>query len=269
MIDYSAGDIALLTAKEWATLQQQFQMYQIGAVLMFFVIIAIVVLFKDAIPFAISRYITHDLVVGTLEKNKRIVPRRGFELKDDTYYYKEGLFSGETQPLPFVYHYPGTFFFCGIQFDVLNIDLETIKDPKYKAICQKLIQDGYPNMKALQKAIMFSQMNGKDDPRVREIMIREGYNTYEDACKTINPKNLTVKSKGLDMFFDSISLANITGYGDDIPPENILGEVDDIFEARKPQNIAAKKLREILPICAIIVAGSAAAVVAYLLFFKK
>jgi hypothetical protein len=71
------------------------------------------------------------------------------------------------------------------------------------------------------------------------------------------------------MFFDSISLANITGYGDDIPPENILGEVDDIFEARKPQNTAAKKLREILPICAIIVAGSAAAVVAYLLFFKK
>jgi hypothetical protein len=269
MVDYSAGQIAILSAKEWATLQQQFQIYQIAAVMIFFVIIGIIFLFKDAIPFAISRYITHDLVVGTLEKNKRIVPRRGFELRDDTYYYKDGLFGGEPQPLPFVYHYPGTYFFCGIQFDILNIDLETIKDPKYKAVCQKLIQDGYPNMAALKKAILFSQMNGEDDPRVREIMVREGYRTYKEACLKINPKNLTVKSKGLEMFFDSISLSEIASYGDDIPPENILGEVDDIFEARKPNNIAARKLREILPICVLIVGGSAATVLIYLMFFKK
>ena len=267
MVDYTAGQIAIMTAKEWATIQQQFQIYQIAAVIMLFVIIAIIALFKDAIPFAIARF-SHDLVVGTLEKNKRIIPRRGFELKDEIYYYKDGLFGGEAQPLPFVYHYPGTFFLCGIQFDVLNIDLATIKDPKYKAVCQKLIDDGYPNMRALQKAILFSQMD-KNDPRVKEIIIREGYTNYDEAKRKINPKNLTVKSKGLEMFFDSIQLSSINGYGDDIPPENILGEVDDIFEARKPQNIAAKKLREILPICAIIIAASAAAVLAYLMFFKK
>lgn len=246
---------AQMAQSTWLQMQQQFTLYQISAVLLFFVVIALFVLFRPVLPFVWSRFVSHDTVVGILTKNHDIIPMNGFKLVNNMWYYKG-------KPLTFVKKYPGTYFFAGIPFEVIQFDLKLLDNPVYLRYCKKLVELGYHNMDELEDAILFSMMP-EDDIRVEELMERIGASTYEQAQKKINPAGLTIKSKIVQPFFVSIPLQELVGYGADIPSENIMGEVDDIYEASKPQSAAFKKIKEMLPWCIILVAGAGAMVVAY------
>lgn len=249
---------AQMAQSVWTDMQNQFSMYQISAILMFFAILGIIILFRPMFPFVWSRFVSHDIVVGLLDNKNNIIPTLGFKLINGVWYYK-----GE--PLYFVKNYPGTYFFAGIPFTVLSLELSMLKNPLYMKYSKVLRDWGYKNMDMLEEAILFSQMQ-PDDLRVKEMMTRYGIKQYDTLKKKINPHGLTIKHKEVKPFFSSIQLSEIMGYGDDIPPEDILGEVDDIYEANKPNNAAMKKLRDILPYCIIIVAATGLIVVLYKVF---
>lgn len=260
MVDTS-GTWTILATSTWNQMQQQFQIYQISAIVMVFVIIGICILFRDAFPFIWARFVTHDVVVGVMNKTtRRIQPNRHFKKQGGMFYYM-----GE--PLPFVKVYPGNFMFAGLPFDILDVDLDVISSPAYRKACNDLREKGYRDINALEKAIQFSQMD-KDDLRVLEIIDREGYDNYEDAKKKINPANLTIEDKLVKQFFTSIQLSEIHGYGMSVPSEDILGEVDDVYEARKPSMQAQREIAKMLPICILIFLSAAAVVVIYMVFFK-
>jgi hypothetical protein len=253
-------EYAQLKLSEWTALQNQFTMYQMSAILLFCMIIGIVFLFRPAFPFIISRFWSHDTVVGLLDNNKNIKLMNGFKLVNGIWYYKN-------KPLWFVKKYPGNYYFAGIPFEVIAFDLRLLNNPAYTKLVNDMRKLGYPDMTALENAILFSQMQ-EGDPRLDEMMHRMGIKSYGDAKKRINPANLTMKDPLVKPFFSAITLNELMGYGADIPAENILGEVDDIFESHKPSLLAMKKMREILPYCIIIVALAAAAVVVYKIFMK-
>ena len=246
---------------QWKDMQMQFQIYQISAIVLFFVIIAVFVLFKDAFPFMWARFITHDIVVGIVDKTtNRITLNKDFKKKNGMLYY-------HGEPQHFVKMYPANFLFAGLPFDIVDVDLKVLDDPRYKKVCKTLRANGYPNIDALEKALVFSMM-AKDDPRVKEIMIREHYATYDEACKAINPMGITVEHNIVKQFFTSINLSEMLGYGTEVPSEDILGEVDDIYEARKPQTQFKRDMGKIVPLCILIFAVAAGVVVLYLVFFK-
>jgi len=253
-----ADTISILQQAEWAQMQTQFTLYQTGAVLMFFAIIGFVILFREAFPFIWARFVTHNIVVGLKDKNNVISINGHFSKKDGKFYYNK-------QPLDFVKVYPGNFFFAGHHYDVLDLDLEVINSPGYKKACDKLIAAGYRNMDALEKAILFSQMP-KDDERVKEMITREGYKSYEDAAKKINPLGLGIHSDIMPMFFIATPLSSLVGYGSEVPPEDIAGEVDDTYEANKPSKAAMKKIMTILPYAVGMIALAIIIAVVYKMF---
>lgn len=244
-----------MLSSEWLGMQSNFTMYQISTVLLFFMIVGILALFLPALPFAIARFITHETVVGVLDKNRNITPRLGFKLVNNIWYYKG-------QALWFIKKYAGRFFFAGLPFEVISFDMSMLKNPAYQKYSEELRSLGYANMDALENAIMFSMMT-EYDPRVDEIIRRGNYKGWEDARLSINPANLTIDSTIVKPFFTAIPLQELMGYGADIPAENILGEVDDIFESKKPSLQAMKKIQAMLPWCILLLAGAAAAVIAY------
>ena len=256
-----AAGYTIMMASQWKEAQMMFGVYQITAVLLFFVLVGVAVLFKDAFPFLWARFVTHEIVVGVLDKSSRkITMNKDFKKLNGVFYYK-----GE--PLPFVKVYPGNFFFAGYPFDILDVDIKTITDPRYRKMCQQLKSSGYPNINALEKALMFSQMD-KDDPRVEEIIKREHYDNYEDAKKHINPKNLTVEHALVREMFSSIPLSDMIEYGATVPSEDLLGEVDDIYESRKPSMKFKREMEKMVPICIGVIVAFGAAALAYSMFFK-
>jgi hypothetical protein len=256
-----AGTWTIITTSSWVQMQQNFQIYQIASILLVFAIIGFLVLFKDSFPFIWARFVSHDVIVGVLNKDTRLIkPNKDFKKYNGMFYYK-----GE--PLPFIKAYPGNFLFTGLPFDLLEVELSTITDPRYRKACSDLRANGYANINALEKAVVFSQMT-PDDPRMLELISREGYADYEDAREHINPKNLTIDHDIVKQFFTAIPLSDLLGYGTTVPSEDILGEVDDVYEARKPSMQVSRDIQKILPACIIIFVAAAAVVVIYIAFFK-
>jgi len=251
----------VLQASQWAEMQSTFQMYQIAAVLIFFAIIGVIILFKDAFPFVWARFISHNVVVGVLDKSTRkIICNKDFRKINGVFYYK-----GEA--LPFVKVYPGNYFFAGYPFDILDVDLAVITDPRYRKMCRDLMDAGYRDINALEKALQFSMMT-RDDPRIVELMAREHYVTYEEAAAAINPAKLTVEHALIKEFFTSIPLSEMLGYGTSVPSDDILGEVDDVYEARKPSMRVKRDIAKMVPIAVLIMGACAAAAIAYIMFFN-
>jgi hypothetical protein len=253
-----ADTISILQQSVWTQMQTQFTMYQTGAVLLFFVIIGFIILFREAFPFVWARFVTHNVVVGLKDKNNVISINGHFSKKDGKYYYRK-------QPLDFVKVYPGNFFFAGHHYDVLDVELDVINSPGYKKACDKLKASGYKDMDALERAILFSQMN-KDDERIKEMITREGFKNYEDASKKINPLGLGIHSDIMPMFFIAAPLSSLVGYGSEVPPEDIAGEVDDTYEANKPSKAAMKKIMAILPYAVGMIAFAIIIALVYKMF---
>lgn len=257
----TSGTWTIMQTSTWEQMQLNFTIYQVSAILLFFIILIVLILFKDTFPFMWARFVTHEVVVGVLDKTtRRIVPNRYFKKYNNMFYYK-----GE--PLPYVKTYTGNFMFVGLPFDILDIDLSVIDNPRYKKACKTLQGKGYPNMDAVEKALLFSQML-EGDHRVQEIILREGYTGYEDAKKHINPGGLTVEHDIVKQFFISIQLSEMLGYGTEVPSEDILGEVDDVYEARKPSMAVQRELTKMLPIIVIVFALAVGTVLLYKTFFS-
>jgi hypothetical protein len=199
--------------------------------------------------------------VGILYKiTRRIAPNKDFKKFNEVLYYK-GV------PLPFVKIYPGNFLFAGFPFDIVDVDLAVISDPRYQRACAELRAAGYPNINALEKALLFSQMK-ENDHRVEEIMTREGYKNYEDAKEAINPASITVEHDLVKQFFTAIPLSEMLGYGTEVPSEDILGEVDDVYEARKPSMQMKREIERIIPVCTIMFVAVVVVVLLYWVFLK-
>lgn len=229
---------------------------------MLFVILGICILFKDAFPFMWARFVTHEVVVGIMDRTtRRITPNKDFKKKNGVFYYK-----GEA--LPYIKVYPGNYLFCGLPFDILDVDLQVITDPRYRKACSDLRKAGYPNINSLEKAIWFSQIGDPNDLRMKEMIAREGYADYEEARVAINPKNLTVEHPIVKQFFTSIQLGELVGYGSCVPSDNILGEVDDVYEARKPDMKFKREIEKMIPTVLLIFGMAAAVVIIYIVFFK-
>ena len=81
MVDTS-GTWTIITTSAWNSAQSQFQIYQIAAELMVFVIIGIIVLFKDAIPFIWARFVTHDVVVVNFDSSGRKIYKNTTDVTD-------------------------------------------------------------------------------------------------------------------------------------------------------------------------------------------
>ena len=259
----ATGTVITLLRTDYAQMTFQFQVYEISAVLLLIAAIGILLLFwyVGALPFFVSRLITHDIVIGIMDKTTRTIkPNSKFKKRNGIYFYNG-------QPLPFVKCYPGNFLFAGMPFDILDIDLAVIESPVYQKACRDLISAGYPNINALEKAVMFSQMK-EGDPRVDEMILREGYDNYKDACLKINPQHLTVESPIIKQFFTSLPLSDLIGYGTEVPSEDVSGEVDDIYEANKPSARLKRELAKMIPICILIFAACAGCAVLYMVFFK-
>lgn len=257
----TSGTWTILATSDWNTMQSQFMIYQYSSVLLIFVIIGIIVLFKDSFPFVWARFVTHEVVVGILDKiTRRIFPNKDFKKHNEVLYY-EGV------PLPFVKMYSGNFMFTGLPFDIVDVDLKVINDPRYKKACKEIAAKGYPNINALEKALLFSQMK-PDDHRVQDLMLRENYKTYEDARRAINPANISVEDPLVKQFFTAISLSEMLGYGTEVPSEDILGEVDDVYEARKPSMQMKRQVEKMIPICAAMFIVAVIGVVVYWVFLK-
>jgi hypothetical protein len=251
----------IITQTQWSQMQSQFVMYQYAAVLTIFVILGIVLLFKDAWPFIWARFVTHEVIVGILDPvTRKITPNKDFKKVKGMFYYK-GL------PLPFVKVYPGNFMFTGLPFDILMVELHVITNPMYQKACNDLKKMGYKDIDAVERALVFSQMQ-PEDHRVADIMLRENYATYGEAKKAINPGNISVESPFIKQFFDSIPMSDLVDYGTKIPGDNIFNEVDDIYEARKPSMQIKRDVMKMVPLCLLIFGITAAAVVLYMVFLK-
>jgi hypothetical protein len=251
----------ILTTDQWNGMQSQFVIYQYSAVLMVFVILGLIILFKDTWPFIWARFISHEVVVGILDpRTRRITPNKDFKKLN-------GLFYHRGQPLPFVKVYPGNFMFTGLPFDILDINIRKVDSPLYQRACANMVKAGYKNIDALEKAIIFSQMN-RGDHRIAELMVRENYKTYEEAKKAINPKNYTIEGPDVKQFFTSTQMSDLNGYGTEVPSDDILNEVDDVYEARKPSMLVKREIMKIIPVCLLMFALAAAGVVLYMVFLK-
>jgi type VI protein secretion system component VasF len=58
------------------------------------------------------------------------------------------------------------------------------------------------------------------------------------------------------------------GYGTSVPSDDILGEVDDVYEARKPSMRVKRDIAKMVPIAVLIMGACAAAAIAYIMFFN-
>ena len=260
----------------WTSLQQQFVAYQALSVVVFPLIIgALLFLFHPAWPFVWARLVTHEPVVCLVDRlTREIKPDKRFRKSKGAFYF---LSPDPTDPKrrkkffpePFLKCYPGNFYFTGLPWDIIDADVKVLEDPRFKKAGQQLKSEGYPNIDALEQAILFSSMTPQDptkpddfDPRLKEWMNRGGFKSYDEMKAKINPKGYTIDSPIVKQFFTSCQITEFLGYGTDIPESNINGECHDIYESKKPSEAAKRKFFEFVPYIVLIMAICAVGAVA-------
>jgi hypothetical protein len=266
----------LPSLQAWQQAQQQFVIYQALSVVVFPLIIgAMLFLFRPCWPFVWARLVTHEPVVCLVDRlTREIKPDKRFRKSKGVFYF---LSPDPTDPRrrkkffpePFLKCYPGNFYFTGLPWDIVDADVKVLEDPRFKKAGQQLKSEGYPNIDALEQAILFSSMipkNPKDpksfDPRLKEWMNRSGFKDYEEMKLKINPKEYTIDSPIVKQFFTSCQITEFLGYGTDIPESNINGECHDIYESKKPSEAAKRKFFEFVPYIVLIMAFCAVGAVA-------
>jgi hypothetical protein len=72
-----------------------------------------------------------------------------------------------------------------LPWDIVDSEVKILEDPRFQKACNQLKAEGYPNIDALEQAILFSSMTPanpndpkKFDPRLKEWMNRSGFTTY-------------------------------------------------------------------------------------------
>ena len=217
---------------------------------------------------------THEPVVCLVDRlTREIKPDKRFRKSKGVFYFlsvdpTDPRRKMKFFPQPFLKVYPGNFYFTGLPWDIIDADIKVLEDPRFKKACEQLKSEGYPNINALEQAILFSSMIPKNpedsdtfDPRLKEWMNREGYKNYAEMKAQINPKSYTIDSPIIRQFFTSCQITDFLGYGTDIPESNINGECHDIYESKKPSEAAKRKFQELAPLIVGILAICAVAAV--------
>jgi hypothetical protein len=271
----------LPSMQTWTSLQQQFVVYQALSVVVFPLIIgALLFLFHPAWPFVWARLVTHEPVVCLVDRlTREIKPDKRFRKRGGVFYFlspdpTDPKRRKKFYPEPFLKCYPGNFYFTGLPWDIVDADVKVLEDPRFKKAGQQLKSEGYPNIDALEQAILFSSMTPKNpekpdsfDPRLKEWMNRGGFKNYDEMKSKINPKGYTIDSPIVKQFFTSCQITEFLGYGTDIPESNINGECHDIYESKKPSEAAKRKFFELVPyiVGIMVVCAIAAVAVVWLL----
>ena len=231
-IGAGGGAAAPPTAYEmYVALQNQLVMWQLATALIGVLFIVMVVLFMPFFPWLISKMFSKKTLIFLMDKTRNIRFNGSFELRNGMYHSKKlGLY--------FVKKYSGVFYLYGVPFDICNIDLGFVQHPIYNKFIKELRDGGYKNWKSLDTAL---ELNTIPETEEGLEMIKElGYNTRAEAFAALNPMHLNHKSDVLAPYFSSCPLDELIGYGADVPPASIQGEVDDAVHSQKnPELVSA------------------------------
>lgn len=242
----------------YVALQNQLVMWQLVAALLGVILVVAIVLFMPFIPWLISKMFTKKTLVFLMDKTRNVKFNGSFQLRN-------GMYHSSKMPLYFVKKYPGIFYLYGVPFDICNIDLGFVQHPVYNKFVKELRDAGYKNWKSLETAL---ELNTIPETEEGLAMIRElGYETREEAYKALNPLHLTIKSEILAPYFSSCPLDELTGYGADVPPASIAGEVDDVVQSQKSPEMASA-LKQYLPMAIFIIIILIGGAVAYAIVTK-
>jgi hypothetical protein len=236
----------------YVALQNQLVMWQLVAALLGVLLVVAIVLFMPFIPWLISKMFTKKTLIFLMDKTRNVKFNGSFQLRN-------GMYHSEKLGLYFVKKYSGVFYLYGVPFDICNIDLGFVQHPIYNKFIRELRDKGYKNWKALETALELNSIpEGQDGQEMVEAL---GYKTLEEAYAKLNPLHLTPKSDILAPYFSSCPLDELIGYGADVPPASIQGEVDDAVHSQKNPEMSST-LKQMLPwaifLAIVLVAGALA-----------
>jgi len=240
----------------YMALQGQLVMYQLLALALGFALIVFIIVFMPFIPWAFSKMFTKKTLIAIMDKTRNVKFRGGFTLRNGMYHHKD-------EPLYFVKKYPGVFYFAGVPFDFCNIDLAFVQHPVYNTFVHTLREAGYKDWKAIDTALEFNTIDKEDIDTIKEL----GFTDYEHAQRVLNPLKLTRKSEILAPYFSSCPLDELIGYGADVPPASIAGEVDDVVHSQKNPEVKSL-VTQYLPMGIFIMIVLIGAAIAYAIIQK-
>jgi hypothetical protein len=242
----------------YVALQNQLVMWQLVTMFLCVLLVVGVILFMPFIPWIFSKLFTRKTVIALMDKSRNIKFNGGFQLRNGMYHHK-------SMPLYFVKKYPGVFYLSGVPIDICNIDLGFVQHPVYNNFIKILRDAGYKNWKSIETAL---ELNTIPDTPEGLAMINElGYDSRDAAFKALNPLKLTEKSEILAPYFSSCCLDELIGYGADVPPASIAGEVDDVVQSQKSPEMAGL-LKQYLPMGILILLILIGGAVAYAIVSK-
>jgi hypothetical protein len=226
----------------YVALQNQLVMWQLVSALLGVLLVVAIVLFMPFIPWLMSKMFTKKTLIFLMDKTRNVKFNGSFQLRN-------GMYHSEKLGLYFVKKYSGVFYLYGVPFDICNIDLGFVQHPIYNKFIAELRKSGYKNWKSLETALELNSIpEGADGQEMVEAL---GYNTLEEAYAKLNPLHLTTKSEILAPYFSSCPLDELIGYGADVPPASIQGEVDDAVHSQKNPEMASA-LKQYLPMAIFI-----------------
>jgi hypothetical protein len=236
----------------YVALQNQLVMWQLVAALLGVLLVVAIVLFMPFIPWLISKMFTKKTLIFLMDKTRNVKFNGSFQLRN-------GMYHSDKLGLYFVKKYSGVFYLYGVPFDICNIDLGFVQHPIYNKFIAELRKSGYKNWKSLETAL---ELNSIPPGAAGQDMVDAlGYDTLDDAYAKLNPLKLTTKSEILAPYFSSCPLDELIGYGADVPPASIQGEVDDAVHSQKNPEISSA-MKQLLPwamfFAIILVAGALA-----------
>jgi hypothetical protein len=237
----------------YVALQNQLVMWQLVAALLGVILVVGIVLFMPFIPWLVSKMFTKKTLIFLMDKTRNIKFNGSFELRNGMYHSKKA-------PLYFVKKYSGVFYLYGVPFDICNIDLGFVQHPVYNKFVKELRDAGYKNWKSIDTALELSTI--PETPEGLEMIRELGYETRQEANKALNPLKLTHKSEILAPYFSSCPLDELIGYGADVPPASIAGEVDDVVQSQKSPEVSGL-LKQYLPMGILILIIFLGAALAY------
>jgi hypothetical protein len=237
-------------------LLSQFMMYEIFAILLFVVLIVVAMMFLPYFPW-LKRIFTHKKLIGLIDSTGNIKFTEDITLNNETYYLKE-------RPLPFVKRYQLEYQLSGVPLDIVNIDLKYINHPTYIQWEKDMIAAGYDGWKKIDMALLLNRL--PKNPETENIIKKLGFETWEQAEQTINPLGFTEKSQELLLYFQTMPVEEIDGYGYKFPTKCLNAEADDRRELLGTTH--AKRLMSTLIIGIVILIVMIGGALAYVMVSK-
>jgi hypothetical protein len=115
----------------WTALQQQFVIYQALSIVVFpLIILAMLILFRPAWSFVWARLVTHEHIICRVDRlTREITPDTRFRKRNGVLYFLSPDPADPRRrkkyfPEPFIKVYPGNFYFTGLPWDIVDVDMK-------------------------------------------------------------------------------------------------------------------------------------------------